>query len=177
VTPFTIPTPDGQTLYAWHILPIDAYLRNEKALSETARPRGPVEDFTTTLPFSLLSSTSPPGRVVINCKILSFPFDGRISLTAPSPRQRWSCRSRLANRYVSKSDSAAQHARRNHRLPRLRPLHWLSHRSRSNRRRHRPRKLGNTRRRDPTGAHRPPRPEPRDGSLKRRRTEFRRPVS
>jgi hypothetical protein len=68
VTPFIIPTPDGETLYAWHVLPIDAYLRNEKALSETGRPQGPVEDFTTTLPFSLLSSTSPPARVVINCE-------------------------------------------------------------------------------------------------------------
>jgi hypothetical protein len=72
VTPFAIPTPDGETLYAWHILPIDAYLRNEKALSEDSRPQGPVEDFTTTLPFSLLSSTSPPARVVINCE-LSLP--------------------------------------------------------------------------------------------------------
>jgi hypothetical protein len=68
VTPFTIPTPDGETLYAWHVLPIDAYLRNEKALSETGRLQGPVEDFTTTLQFSLLSSTSPPARVVINCE-------------------------------------------------------------------------------------------------------------
>jgi abhydrolase domain-containing protein 12 len=73
VTPFTIPTPDGQTLYAWHILPIDAYLRNEKALSETVSPQGPVENFTTTLPYSLLSSTSSPARVVINCELSLVP--------------------------------------------------------------------------------------------------------
>jgi abhydrolase domain-containing protein 12 len=69
VTPFTIPTPDGQTLYAWHILPIDTYLRNEEALSSVEPPKGPVEDFTQTLSFKLLASTSSPARVVINCEL------------------------------------------------------------------------------------------------------------
>ncbi|KAM0717632.1 hypothetical protein Q7P37_007484 [Cladosporium fusiforme] len=63
VTPFTIPTPDGESLYAWHVLPIDAYLRNEDALSRNERPHGPVADFTKTLPFDLLTSTQPPARV------------------------------------------------------------------------------------------------------------------
>lgn len=69
VTPFTIPTPDGESLYAWHVLPIDAYLRNSKALSENKRPHGPVPDFTKTLPFEILSSRNPPARVVINCEL------------------------------------------------------------------------------------------------------------
>ena len=69
VTPFTIPTPDGQTLYAWHVLPLDTYLRNEDALSSIERHQGPVDDFTKTLPFKLLSSTSSPARVVINCEL------------------------------------------------------------------------------------------------------------
>lgn len=78
VTPFTIPTPDGESLYAWHILPLDSYLRNEKALIETAeRPHGPVEDITKTLPFDLLSSTQNPARVVINCEL---------TLTRPKPK-------------------------------------------------------------------------------------------
>ncbi|KAM0712669.1 hypothetical protein Q7P35_000116 [Cladosporium inversicolor] len=66
VTPFTIKTPDGQTLYAWHVMPVDTYIRNVESLSATGRPQGPVEDFTQTLPFELLSSTSTPARVVIN---------------------------------------------------------------------------------------------------------------
>jgi abhydrolase domain-containing protein 12 len=69
VTPFTIPTPDGQTLYAWHVLPIDTYLKNEEALSSIGTPQGPVEDFTQSLAFKLLSSTSSPARVVINCEL------------------------------------------------------------------------------------------------------------
>ena len=68
VTPFTIPTPDGQTLYAWHVLPVDAYVRNEKSLRDQARHTGPVEDVTQTLPFRLLTSISPSARVVINCE-------------------------------------------------------------------------------------------------------------
>ena len=69
VTPFTIKTPDGQTLYAWHVLPVDTYVRNAESLSTIERPQGPVEDFTKTLPFELLSSTSTPARVVINCEL------------------------------------------------------------------------------------------------------------
>jgi abhydrolase domain-containing protein 12 len=69
VTPFTIRTRDRQTLYAWHVLPIDAYLQNEEALSSIEPPKGPVADFTQTLPFKLLSSTSTPARVVINCEL------------------------------------------------------------------------------------------------------------
>lgn len=66
VTPFTIPTPDGQTLYAWHVLPIDAYVRNEKPLRESSYHPGPVEDLSQTLPFRLLTANSPSARVVVN---------------------------------------------------------------------------------------------------------------
>ena len=69
MTPFTITTPDGQRLYAWHVLPVDTYIRNAESLSAIERPQGPVEDFTKTLPFELLSSTSTPARVVINCEL------------------------------------------------------------------------------------------------------------
>jgi len=79
VTPFTITTPDGETLYAWHVLPLDTYIRNAKALIETERPAGPVEDFTKTLPFELLSSTSTPARVVINCEHASDSISLNIS--------------------------------------------------------------------------------------------------
>ncbi|KAM5349890.1 hypothetical protein ACJ41O_006395 [Fusarium nematophilum] len=33
VTPFTIPTPDGETLSAWHVLPLGLYRRHREALS------------------------------------------------------------------------------------------------------------------------------------------------
>lgn len=32
VQPFSIPTPDGETLYGWHILPLAIYTKHEKAL-------------------------------------------------------------------------------------------------------------------------------------------------
>jgi abhydrolase domain-containing protein 12 len=68
VTPFHIPTPDGETLYAWHVLPIDAYMHHEKALGKVERPHGSAADFTKTLPFQLLTSKQHPARVVVNCE-------------------------------------------------------------------------------------------------------------
>ena len=70
VTPFNIGTPDGETLYAWHILPLDVYARNEKALGNGSRPSGPVESFQNTTAFKLLS-TSAEARVVVSCASLS----------------------------------------------------------------------------------------------------------
>lgn len=69
VTPFNIRTPDGETLYAWHILPTDVYAGNEKAIREEERPFDrPVDDFTKTVPFQLLKSTETlPARVLISC--------------------------------------------------------------------------------------------------------------
>ncbi|GAB1734968.1 hypothetical protein NU219Hw_g44t2 [Hortaea werneckii] len=68
VTPFKLPTPDGETLYAWHILPLDVYTRNEKSIQNEVRRRdGPVDDFTQTKPFHLLTANDPePARVIIN---------------------------------------------------------------------------------------------------------------
>jgi hypothetical protein len=66
VTPFNIRTPDGETLYAWHILPLDVYARNEKALRDDPRRSGPVEHFESTTAFKLLSS-SADARVVVSC--------------------------------------------------------------------------------------------------------------
>lgn len=67
VTPFNIKTPDGETLYAWHVLPIDIYTRNEQSLRKEARPSSaPVPDFTMTQAFGLLTQ-DPDARVVISC--------------------------------------------------------------------------------------------------------------
>ncbi|WPG97519.1 Hypothetical protein R9X50_00029600 [Acrodontium crateriforme] len=66
VTPFNIPTPDGETLYAWHVLPVDVYARHEKELQSETRQPGPVTDFKQTTAFRLLKSHEPePARVVV----------------------------------------------------------------------------------------------------------------
>lgn len=68
VTPFNLRTPDGETLYAWHVLPVDVYARNEKALREEQRPHGPVDDLTQTSAFRLLTAKdAEPARVVVTC--------------------------------------------------------------------------------------------------------------
>lgn len=62
VTPFSIKTADGETLYAWHILPVELYRRHELTL--TAEPAGFVEDITSRTAFQLLRD-DPDARLVI----------------------------------------------------------------------------------------------------------------
>lgn len=62
-TPFFIQTPDGQSLYAWHILPIELYLRHEQAL--IVEPSGVAPDFTPRLAFKLLRE-DPEARLVLH---------------------------------------------------------------------------------------------------------------
>jgi abhydrolase domain-containing protein 12 len=52
VTPFGIPSSPGETLYAWHILPIELYRRNEDTL--LAEPSGFSLDITVKHAFKLL---------------------------------------------------------------------------------------------------------------------------
>ncbi|GIZ40335.1 hypothetical protein CKM354_000367900 [Cercospora kikuchii] len=68
VTPFNLSTPDGETLYAWHILPLDQYTRHETAiLNEAQRRDGPVDDFTSTTAYKVLTSRNPsPAKVVVS---------------------------------------------------------------------------------------------------------------
>jgi len=69
VTPFNIQTPDGETLFAWHVLPADVYARHENELRGEERPQGPVEDITKTRAFQLLTTDDPsPARVVVTCR-------------------------------------------------------------------------------------------------------------
>ncbi|KAF7590651.1 hypothetical protein BBP40_002542 [Aspergillus hancockii] len=63
VTPFSIETPDGEQLYAWHILPIELYRKNEKSLN--AEPAGFVLDITSRLSFQLLRD-DPEARLIIH---------------------------------------------------------------------------------------------------------------
>ncbi|KAI0549172.1 Alpha/Beta hydrolase protein [Xylaria curta] len=52
VTPFILTTPDGESLHAWHILPLELYRQNQEALS--AEPQGLALDVKERLSFKLL---------------------------------------------------------------------------------------------------------------------------
>lgn len=52
VTPFALDTPDGETLHAWHILPLGLYRRHEERILE--EPSGLAPDFKQRLAFELL---------------------------------------------------------------------------------------------------------------------------
>ncbi|KAI1089392.1 alpha/beta-hydrolase [Rostrohypoxylon terebratum] len=62
VTPFSLNTSDGETLYAWHILPLPTYLKHENTL-QTQQP-GFSSDITRTESFKLLKG-DPEARLVI----------------------------------------------------------------------------------------------------------------
>ncbi|KAI4119751.1 MAG: hypothetical protein LQ345_000425 [Seirophora villosa] len=62
VQPLSIPTPDGETLYAWHVVPIAKYTANEESLLNDSADSA---HFTDTAAFSLLSE-DPSSRLVIN---------------------------------------------------------------------------------------------------------------
>ncbi|KAL8682929.1 MAG: hypothetical protein Q9186_001092 [Xanthomendoza sp. 1 TL-2023] len=63
VTPFSIKSADGGTLYAWHILPIGLYQQHESDL--VAEPSGFVSDINSRTAFKLLR-TDPDARLVIH---------------------------------------------------------------------------------------------------------------
>ncbi|KIW30952.1 uncharacterized protein PV07_02640 [Cladophialophora immunda] len=62
VTPFLLHTPDGETLHAWHVLPLETYRKNEKALRE--EPTGLCHNIKERLSFKLLRD-DPTARLVI----------------------------------------------------------------------------------------------------------------
>ncbi|EXA47119.1 hypothetical protein FOQG_04597 [Fusarium oxysporum f. sp. raphani 54005] len=62
VTPFSLKTPDGESIYAWHILPLPLYLQNEAKI-ESQEP-GFSADFTKTESFRLLKE-DPESRLVL----------------------------------------------------------------------------------------------------------------
>lgn len=63
VTPFAIKGSDGNSLYAWHILPLEAYQSNEQSLWK--EPSGFVEDVSTREAFRLLRD-DPEARLIIH---------------------------------------------------------------------------------------------------------------
>ncbi|MCJ1323293.1 hypothetical protein MMC15_008649 [Xylographa vitiligo] len=63
VTPFFINIPNGESLYAWHILPVELYRKHEAALN--AEPSGFVLDITSRIGFKLLHD-DPDSRLVLH---------------------------------------------------------------------------------------------------------------
>ena len=63
VTPFNLRTSDGETLHAWHILPLQTYRRNEQKLVE--EPSGLTEDPQSRQSFKILSED--PNALLVLC--------------------------------------------------------------------------------------------------------------
>lgn len=63
VAPFNLTTSDGETLFCWHVLPLDIYLDNENEIVQ--KYNGPVDDLKESLSYKLLSN-DPKSRVVVN---------------------------------------------------------------------------------------------------------------
>jgi hypothetical protein len=60
ITPFSFSTPDNETLYAWHVMPLGLYAKHEAELLR--EPSGFAEDITRTKPFKValpISISSP----------------------------------------------------------------------------------------------------------------------
>jgi hypothetical protein len=67
ITPFNFTTPDHETIYAWHVMPLGLYAKHEAEI--LLQPSGCAEDITTTKAFQLLKN-DPDTRLIINCKEL-----------------------------------------------------------------------------------------------------------
>lgn len=63
VTPFSIETADGETLHAWHVLPLGLYGRHQRQL--LAQPSGYAHEVSSRLSFQLLRD-DPDARLVIS---------------------------------------------------------------------------------------------------------------
>lgn len=63
ITPFNLSTPDGETLYAWHILPASVYAKHEEELLQQQRPSA-TRDVISTPGFHLLAN-DPEARLII----------------------------------------------------------------------------------------------------------------
>ncbi|ORY19857.1 Alpha/Beta hydrolase protein [Clohesyomyces aquaticus] len=63
VTPFNLSTSDGETLFCWHVLPLDVYLNHESEIVQ--KVTGMVDDLTTTVGYKLMKKDHK-SRVVVN---------------------------------------------------------------------------------------------------------------
>ncbi len=68
VTPFTIQTSDGETLYAWHVLPLETYTRHEGDLRHGSNsPAVSATSFRDSIAHRLLRGEQRK-KVVISCE-------------------------------------------------------------------------------------------------------------
>lgn len=65
ITPFNFSTPDGETIYAWHVMPLGLYAKYESEILQ--QPSGCAKDITKTKAFRLLRG-DPDSRLIINCE-------------------------------------------------------------------------------------------------------------
>lgn len=66
VQPFHLVTPDNETLYGWHLLPLHLCRQYEEELMNNP-PNGPASDYTDTVAHKVLAN-DPNARVVVSCK-------------------------------------------------------------------------------------------------------------
>lgn len=71
VQPFKLVTPDNETLYGWHLLPLHLVHEHEEELIKNT-PSGPAKDYTQTVAFQTLAN-DPNARVVVSCKSYQKP--------------------------------------------------------------------------------------------------------
>jgi hypothetical protein len=65
ITPFNFSTPDGEIIYAWHVMPLGLYAKHESEILQ--QPSGCAKDITKTKAFRLLRD-EPDTRLIINCE-------------------------------------------------------------------------------------------------------------
>lgn len=66
VQPFHLVTPDNETLYGWHLMPLHLCREHEQDLIDNP-PNGPAKDYTQTVAYKSLAN-DPNARVVVSCK-------------------------------------------------------------------------------------------------------------
>ncbi|KAL3474667.1 Alpha/Beta hydrolase protein [Aspergillus californicus] len=64
VQPFNLVTPDNETIYGWHLLPLHLCREHEAEL-DVEKPAGPESDYTTSSAFRLLAN-DPNSRIVVS---------------------------------------------------------------------------------------------------------------
>ena len=67
VQPFTLETPDSETLYAWQILPLHLCHEHEATLTSNYVPGVATSENVTASEISRLLMSDPNARVVVNC--------------------------------------------------------------------------------------------------------------
>lgn len=67
VAPFYLHTPDGNWIYAWHVLPLPLYHKHEAQIIKGASSEVAPRDITATKSFDLLKS-DPNAKLILYCK-------------------------------------------------------------------------------------------------------------